>query len=86
MKGFENTKVNEETQSTEGKASQEEREDVDLALTSMQSNCVSWLIDFGASYHMTPLGEWFQEYEKFGWGDVLLRGDSSTSIVGWGKV
>jgi hypothetical protein len=40
----------------------------------------------GASYHMTPHREWFSEYEKYDGGDVFLGDDSTTKILGRGRV
>jgi hypothetical protein len=37
--------------------------DVYFASTNTQSDQDVWLIDLGASYHMTPHKEWFYEYE-----------------------
>ena len=47
-----------------------------LASSSTHAENDSWLIDSGASFHMTPHGEWFSEYEKYDGGDVFL-GDNS---------
>ena len=71
---------------TEGNNSQEEKEDVYLDLISTKSYLDSLLIKYGASYHVTLYKEWFDEYEKFGGGHVLLGDDLLTKIVGWGKV
>jgi hypothetical protein len=35
---------------------------------------------------MTPHREWFYEYEKYEGGDVFLGDDSTTNIVGQGRV
>ena len=35
---------------------------------------------------MTPHREWFCEFERYDGGDVLLGGDSTTKIIGQGKV
>jgi hypothetical protein len=56
--------------------------DVYLVSTSTQSNQDVWLIDSGASYHMTPHNKWFFEYERYDGGDVFLGDDSTTKIVG----
>ena len=56
----------------ECKPSIKEKGDVYLVSTSTQSDQDSWLIDSGASYHMTPHREWFFEYEKYD-GDDILR-------------
>jgi hypothetical protein len=35
---------------------------------------------------MTPQREWFSEYEKYDGGDVFLGDDSTTKIMGCGRV
>jgi hypothetical protein len=45
-----------------------------------------WLVDSGASFHMTPHREWFCEYERYDEGDVFLGDDLKTIIIGRGKV
>jgi hypothetical protein len=35
---------------------------------------------------MTPHKEWFCEYEKYNGGDVFLGDDSTTKIIGHGRV
>jgi hypothetical protein len=79
-KGFDSTS------STEAKTSTEEGGDVYLASTSTHVDRDVWLIDSGASYHMTPHREWFSEYEKYDGGDVFLGDDSTTKILGRGRV
>lgn len=51
-----------------------------------QSDKDVWLIDTGASYHMTPHRHWFCEYEQYNGGDVLLGDDTAVQIVGRGRV
>ena len=46
----------------------------------------TWMIDSGASCHMTPHRECFCEYENYNGGDVYLGDDSPTSIIGCGGV
>jgi hypothetical protein len=75
-----------EKQSTERKMTPDKGGDVYLASTSTQSDQGVWLIDSGASYHMTPHREWFCEYERYDGGDVFLGDDSTTKIVGRGRV
>jgi hypothetical protein len=75
-----------EKQSTERKTTPDKGGDVYLASTSTQSDQDVWLIDSGASYHMTPHREWFCEYERYEGGDVFLGDDSTTKIVGQGRV
>jgi hypothetical protein len=74
------------TSSTEAKTSTEEGGDVYLESTSTHADCSVWLIDSGASYHMTPHMEWFCEYEKYDGGDVFLGDDLTAKIMGRGRV
>jgi hypothetical protein len=74
------------TSSIEVKTSTEEGGDVYLASTSTHAYHDVWLINSGASYHMTPHREWFCEYEKYNGGDVFLGDDSTTKIMGHGRV
>jgi hypothetical protein len=57
-----------------------------LSSTGTHADCDVWLIDSGASYHTTPHREWFSEYEKYDGGDVFLGDDSTTTIMGRGRV
>ena len=43
-------------------------------------------IESGAPFHMNPHREWFCEYEKYNGGDVFLRDDSTSNIIGHGRV
>jgi hypothetical protein len=60
--------------------------DVYLVSTSTQSNQDVWLIELGASYHMTPHREWFCEYEQYEGGDVFLGDDLTTKNVRRGRL
>ena len=57
-----------------------------LASMGNHSECDIWLIDSGASCHMTPHREWFSEYEKYNGGDVYLGDDSPSNSIGRGQV
>jgi hypothetical protein len=57
-----------------------------LASSSTHANHEAWLVDSGASFPMTPHMEWFCEYERYDGGNVLLGDDSTTRILGRGKV
>jgi hypothetical protein len=74
------------TSSTEEKTFTEEGGDVYLTSTGTHEYRDVWLIESGASYHMTPHREWFSEYEKSDGGDVFLGDDSTTKIMGRGRV
>jgi hypothetical protein len=56
-----------------------------LASTGTQSEHDFWLIDSGASFHMTPHRGWFYEYEKYN-GNVFLGYDLPKKIIGCGRV
>lgn len=45
-----------------------------------------WLIDLGASFHMTLRKGWFSKYEKYDGGKVYLGDESHLKIVGHGRV
>jgi hypothetical protein len=85
-KKVEKTKGSDSTSSTKAKTSTEEGGDVYLAYTSTHADRDVCLINSGASYHMTPHREWFSEYEKYDGGDVFLGDDSTTKILGRGRV
>jgi hypothetical protein len=52
-----------------------------LASSSTHADHEAWLIDSGASFHMTPHREWFYEYEKYDGGNFFLGNDSTTRII-----
>jgi hypothetical protein len=68
------------------KTSTEEGGDVYLASIGTHADRDVWLIESCASFHMTPHREWFSEYEKYDGGDVFLGDDSTTKIMGRGRV
>jgi hypothetical protein len=57
-----------------------------LDSTNTYSNHDVWLIDSSASFHMTPHMESFCEYEKYNGGDVFVGDESTTKIMGCGRV
>ena len=68
--------------------SESEKEDGDafIAALAARTGNDTWLIDSGASFHMTCNRNWFSEYEQFDGGKVYLGDDSHLDIVGRGKV
>ena len=78
----EKKKGSEESPSTEENASKEEGWDVYLASSSTRADHEAWLVDSGASFHMTPHKEWFSEYERYDGGNFFLSDDSTTKIIG----
>ena len=72
--------------STEAKNSSEEGGAVYLSSAGNPSERDTWLIDSGASCHMTPHREWFYEYQKYNGGYLYLGDDSPASIIGCGRV
>jgi hypothetical protein len=53
-----------------------------VASSIKHANHEAWLVDSGASFHMTPHMEWFYEYERYDGGNVFLGDDSTTRIIG----
>jgi hypothetical protein len=82
----EKKKGSEESSSTEENTFKEEGGDKYLASSSTHVDNEAWLIDSGASFHMTSHMEWFCEYEKYDGGNVFLGNDSTTKIIGRGRV
>ena len=50
------------------------------------ANHEAWLVDSGSYFHMNPHREWLCEYERYDGGNVFLGDDSTTKIIGRGKV
>jgi hypothetical protein len=57
-----------------------------LDFSTTHADHEAWLVDSGASFHMTPHREWFCEYERYDGGNVFLGVDSTNKIIGRGKV
>jgi hypothetical protein len=53
-----------------------------LASSCKHADHEEWLVDSGASFHMTPHREWFYEYERYDGGNVFLGDDLTTRIIG----
>jgi hypothetical protein len=53
---------------------------LDSSITHVDNE--AWLVDSGASFHMTPHREWFYEYERYDGVNVFLGDDSTTRIIG----
>jgi hypothetical protein len=81
-KSVERGKGSDDAPSTEEKTSTDEGGDVYLASSSTHADHEAWLVDSGASFHMTPHREWFCKYERYDGGDVFLGDDSTTKIIG----
>jgi hypothetical protein len=79
---IEKNKGYEEAPSIEEKTSEEEGGDVYLDSLSTHGDHEAWLVDSGASFHMTPHREWFGEYERYDGGNVFLGDESTTIIIG----
>jgi hypothetical protein len=82
----EKKKGSKESPSTKENTSKEEGGDVYLASSSTHVDHEAWLVDSGASFHMTPHREWFYGYERYDGGNVLLGDDLTTRIIRRGKV
>jgi hypothetical protein len=66
----EKKKVSGESPFTEEKTSKEGG-DVYLASSSTNVDHEAWLVDSGVSFHITPHGDWFCEYERYDGGNVF---------------
>jgi hypothetical protein len=75
-----------DSSSIEVKTFIEEGGDVYLESTSTHADCGVWLIDSGVSFHMTHHRDWIYKYEKYDSGDVFLGDDSTTKLMGHGRV
>jgi hypothetical protein len=53
-----------------------------LASSSTHVDHEAWLVEIGASFHMTPHRECFCEYESYDGGNVFLGDESTTRIIG----
>jgi hypothetical protein len=84
-KSIEKVKGYEGAPSTEEKTSKEEGGDVYLSSSITHVDHEAWLVESGASFHMTPHREWFCEYERYDGGNVFLGDESTTKIIGRGK-
>ena len=67
----EKKKGSKEAPSIEERTSKEEGGDVYLASSSTYADHEAWLVDSGASFHMTPHREWFCKYERYDGGNVF---------------
>lgn len=45
-----------------------------------------WLMDSGATWHMTPRREWFHQYEPISGGFVFMGDDHALEIAGIGTI
>jgi len=54
--------------------------------SNTHENHEAWLVNLGASFHMTPHREWFCEYERYDGGDVFLGYELIAKIVGQGNI
>ena len=65
-------------------SSEKSQEDGDAFIAALAAHASDevWLIDSGASFHMTSHRNWFLKYEAFDGGKVYLGDDSHLKIVG----
>jgi hypothetical protein len=75
-------KGSEDAPSTESKTSKEEGWDVYLDSSSTHVDHDAWLVDSGASFHMSPHRELLCEYERYNGCNVFLGDESKTRIIG----
>jgi hypothetical protein len=85
-KNVDKEKGSNDASSTEAKTSAEEGGDVYLEYTSTHVDHGVCFINSSASFHMNSHKEWLFEYEKYNGRDVFLGDDSTTKIMGHGRV
>ena len=56
-----------------------------LSIVQQGSMKDQWILDSGASFHMTSHGDWFHTYQSYN-GTVYMDVNSSCTIVGVGEV
>jgi hypothetical protein len=83
---IERGKGSEDAPSVEGKTSLEEGGDVYLSYSRRHEYHEAWLVDSIKYFHMTPHKELFCENERYDGGDVFLGDESTSKIIGRGKV
>ena len=45
-----------------------------------------WILDSGCSYHMCPHREWFDTYNSYNGGTVLMGNDAVCKTIGIGTI
>ena len=80
-KSLDKGKQSDDATFAEAKTTSDEGSDMYLASSSTHVDHEAWLIDSGASFHFTPHGEWFCEYEKYDGGDVFLGDVKKVRII-----
>ena len=55
-------------------------------VTTVDQNVQDWVMDSGASFHVTPHREWFTNYDAKRTGQVQLGNDYACEIMGVGDV
>ncbi|VFQ68970.1 unnamed protein product [Cuscuta campestris] len=58
----------------------------DHGLLNVACDDCTWVIDFGASYHITSHREYFSSYTSGDFGHVRMGNDGSSKIIGMGDV
>ena len=58
----------------------------DQGSLNLASDECTWVIDSGASYHVTSLREYFSSYTSGDFGHVMMANDGSSKIIGMGSV
>jgi hypothetical protein len=71
---------------TSDRESSQSDPDAFIAALAVPASDDVWLVDSGASFHMTSHKEWFSKYEPYNGGKVFLASDSTLEIVGKGRV
>ncbi|CDP17738.1 unnamed protein product [Coffea canephora] len=60
--------------------------DFSLAVSRLTSHPDEWILDSTCTYHMTPMREWFFEFEELDGGFVYMGNDNPCKTVGIGSI
>lgn len=60
--------------------------DFSLAVSPLTSHPNEWILDSACTYHMTPMREWFFEFEELDGGVVYMGNDNPCKTVGIGSI
>ena len=60
--------------------------DFSLAVSPLTSHPDEWILDSACTYHMSPMREWFFEFEELDGGVVYMGNDNPCKTVGIGSI
>ena len=64
----------------------EDYDSFDVLVASTADSQERWVLDSGCSFYMCPHHEWFQEFNEYQGGSILLGNNKACKVSGIGKV